>query len=142
MEAYYSRQHRREHLNQLASAKRAAIELKWLNEQEQAAAKKLKFEQIVEVEILDGQCKTSYYPSNEEILGWSTKNPYTPLYMSRFLTFPDGVPREYAWTNPVCDHQAEGGPTAVQKMSWERWLQIIEREKSLGTGHIGPCRDK
>ena len=139
VEAYYTRQHRREHLNQLASTKLAAIELKWLNQQEQAAAKKLKFEQVVEVEILDGRCKTSCYPTNEEILDWSAKRPQTPLYMSRYLLFLDGVPSEYAWTNATYNEKAEV-PTAVQKMSWERWFQVIEHEKSLGTGHIGPCR--
>ena len=139
VEAYYTRQHRREHLNQLASAKLAAIELKWLKQQEQAAAKKLNFEQVVEIEILDGRCKTSCYPTNEEILSWAAKRPDTPLYMSRYLVFPDGVPSEYAWTNAAYNEKSEA-PRAVQKMSWERWLQVIEHEKSLGTGHIGPCR--
>jgi hypothetical protein len=139
VEAYYTRQHRREHLNQLASAKLAAIELKWLNQQEQAAAKKLKFEQVVEVEILDGRCRTSFYPTNEEILTWAAKRPETPLYMSRYVVFPDGVPSEYAWTNAARNEKSED-PVAVQKMSWERWLQVIEHEKSSGTGHIGPCR--
>ena len=139
VEAYYTRQHRREHLDQLASAKLAAIELKWLNQQEQAVAKKLKFEQVVEVEIVDGRCKTSCYPRNEEILAWAAKRPQTPLYMSRYVLFLDGVPSEYAWTNAAYNDKAEA-PTAVQKMSWERWLEVIEHEKSLGTGHIGPCR--
>jgi hypothetical protein len=139
VEAYYIRLHRREHLNQLAFAKLAAIDLKWLNQQEQATAKKLKFEQVVEVEILEGRCKTSCYPTNEEILEWSAKRPDTPLYMSRFLVFPDGVPSEYAWTNAT-PTPTTGTLHAVQKMSWERWLEVIEHEKSLGTGHIGPCK--
>ncbi|MBV8475176.1 MAG: hypothetical protein JOZ36_00800, partial [Acidobacteria bacterium] len=41
VEAYYTRLHRREHLNQLAFAKLAAIDVKWLNQQEQKTAKKL-----------------------------------------------------------------------------------------------------
>jgi hypothetical protein len=139
VEAYYTRLHRREHLDQLAFAKLAAIDLKWLNKQEQATAKKLKFEQVVEVEILEGRCQTSYYPTNQEMLEWAAKRPEKPLYMSRFIVFPDGVPSEYAWTNAT-PTQTTGTLHAVQKMSWERWLEVIEHEKSLGTGHIGPCR--
>jgi hypothetical protein len=57
--------------------------------------------------------------------------------MSRVLVFPDGVPSEYAWTNTTPTHTT-GSLHAVQKMSWERWFQVIEHEKSLATGHIGP----
>ena len=62
--------------------------------------------------------------------------------MSRYLVFPDGVHSEYAWTNAAhaAHNEKAEAPVAVQKMSWERWLQVIEHEKSLGTGHIGPCR--
>jgi hypothetical protein len=93
----------------------------------------------VEVEILEGRCRTSYYPTNEEILKWTAKRPEKPLYMSRYIVFPDGVPSEYDWTNTT-PTQTTGTLHAVQKMSWERWLEVIEHEKSLGTGHIGPCR--
>ena len=140
VEAYYTRLHRREHLDQLAFAKLAAIDLKWLNQQEQKAAKKLKYEQIVEVEIVDGHCQTSCYPTNQEILEeWATKRPEKPIVMSRYILFLDGVPSEYAWANPT-PNDTTGTLHAVQKMTWEHWLKVIEHEKSQATGHIGPCR--
>jgi hypothetical protein len=48
--------------------------------------------------------------------------------MSRYLVFLDGAPSEYAWTNASYNEKAEA-PVAVQKMSWERWLEVIEHEK-------------
>ena len=139
VEAYYTRLHRREHLNQLAFAKLAAIDVKWLNQQEQKTAKKLKYEQIVEVQIVDGRCQTSCYPTNQEIVDWAAKQPAKPIVMSRYILFLDGVPSEYAWSNPTPNRES-GSLHAVQTMTWEHWLKVIEHEKSQATGHIGPCR--
>ncbi|HZQ53193.1 MAG TPA: hypothetical protein VFB14_13405 [Bryobacteraceae bacterium] len=33
----------------------------------------------------------------------------------------------------------ESGGAGVQRMTPETWIDVIEREKQRGDGHIGPC---
>ncbi len=137
LEAHYNRLHRREQLDQIAFARLAAVDRKWLNKKEEETAKELKVRQVVEVEIVDGQCKTSYHPTNEEVKQQAAAQSDTPLFVSRWLLFPSGVPAEYDWSNPTAI-QKTTSTNAVQKMSWNRWLELTEYEKSTGTGHAGP----
>jgi hypothetical protein len=79
IEAYYHRIHRDDHARQLAFARLAAIEFKRLDKADQAALKQVRVEQVVEVEVVEGECITSFYPPNEEILETVAKGSTPPL---------------------------------------------------------------
>ena len=134
-------QHRSERAaltKQQALAKATALELKWLEKHQKGNAAKTRMVQVVEVEVLDGKTYTSYYPTNQELIEDAARHRIDPVSISRLIVFPDGiVPAEYAWaTTTHCQHNL--CPKATQKMLWSRWLEVIEREKASGTGHIGP----
>jgi hypothetical protein len=139
IEAYYHRNHRDDQARQLAFAKLAGIQFKSLDKADKSALKDLRAEQIVEVELVDGSCESTYYPSNEEVIDKAAKRPRPPLYISRSILFPDGiVPAEYAWAQPV---PIKEGLIAqvLQRMLWPQWLELIEREES---GHAGPIHKR
>ena len=114
-------------------------------------------EQWVEVRIVDGVTTTLYVPSNEEMLDIIAdkmdEGEPEPEMVCRRLYFPNGVPPEYAWTNlhrqetcektqagawcPLCV-VAERGGCGLQRMTFETWQQIIEREQEVPGGHAGP----
>ena len=99
----------------------------------------MRAEQVVEIEVIDGECVTSLYPPNEKILEAAAKRPTPPLYIARWMMFPDGlVPLEYAWANPAPIKKEGQIPTKLQRILWPQWLDLIEREKATRTGHIGP----
>ncbi|MGI8958428.1 MAG: hypothetical protein ACR2IV_01440 [Bryobacteraceae bacterium] len=103
VEAHYHRLHRDEHARQLAFAKLASIEFKRLDKADEAALEQVRMEQVVEVAVVEGECITSLYPSNEEVIATIAKRPVPPLYLARLILFPSGfVPPEYAWAHPVC----------------------------------------
>ncbi len=141
LEQHYNRIHRDQHLQQLALAKMAAVELKVIAESEKNAVEKQKIKQVVEVEVIDGQCRTSYYRPNEEVLQEASQLSKPPLYVARFFMFPDDiVPPEYEWTQACRPYQqtSDGMRGVIQKVSWKRWLELIEYEKSFGAGHALP----
>ena len=49
-----------------------------------------------------------------------------------------GVPHEYAWATSDERIRAAGG-MGIQRMAMDTWLELIEEEKELGTGHLLPC---
>jgi len=140
VEAFYHRTHRDEHARQLAFARLAAIEFKRLDKADEAALKQVRVEQVIEVEVVEGECITSFYPSDQEMIETAAKSPTPPLYVARRILFPCGfVPAEYAWANPVRLKEGEV-PESLQRMLWPQWLELIQREESTGAGHIGPIR--
>jgi hypothetical protein len=139
IEAYYHRIHRDDQARQLAFAKLANVEFKSLDKADKSALKDMRAEQVLEVQVIDGTCETTYFPSNEEVIDKAAKRPTPPLYISRSILFPDGiVPAEYAWAQPV---PIKEGLIAqvLQRMLWPQWLELIEREES---GHAGPIHKR
>ncbi|MBV9885520.1 MAG: hypothetical protein JO119_03140 [Acidobacteria bacterium] len=138
VEAHYRRIHNDRQARELAFAKLATIEFKRLDKADAASLKEAHFDQIVEVEVADNVATTSLHPTNEELLAFAAKRPAPPIYIARWLTFTDGiVPGEYAWTRTAPARDG-GYPQALQRVIWPHWLDLIEREKSNRTGHIGP----
>jgi hypothetical protein len=138
VEAHYHRIHRDDQARQLAFAKLASIEFKRLDKADAAALEQIRVEQVVEIEVEDGECITTCYPSNEELIEAVAERPAPPLYIARLMLFPNGfVPAEYAWAQPVQIQEGEA-PRKTQRMLWQHWLDLIEREDSTDTGHISP----
>ncbi len=135
-EALYHRHQRDEQARELALAKLASINMEWTSGTPEAALRDLRFEQSVEIEIVDGQTQTSYFPPNDEVIRRCSKRMKLPVYLERSLVFKNGVPPEYAWANPT-PVQKEKFSKAIQKIWWDKWLEVIEREKTA-TGHAGP----
>jgi hypothetical protein len=99
---------------------------------------KIRFVQIIEVEGGDRSCRTSFYPSNQDILDTMAERLTPPAYIVRWILFPNRiVPAQYAWANPTLI-PGDPTPAAFQRMLWPQWLELIEREKAIGTGHVGP----
>ncbi len=110
-------------------------------------------EQWLEVRIVDGVTTTYYIPSNDDLIEELEKKEVEPKMVYRRLNFPDGLPPEYAWTNlhrpetcelgqagrwcPKCIVKERGGQ-GLQRMTWDTWLQVIEREKQTPGRHAGP----
>jgi hypothetical protein len=81
------------------------------------------------------------------------KGEAEPQMVYRRMNFPDGVPAEYGWTNlhrkEQCETTQAGGWCArcqvderggcgIQRMTYETWLEVIEREKENPGQHAGP----
>ncbi len=95
----------------------------------------MRTQQVLEIQITEGTCETTYCPSNEELIESVAKRPTPPFYITRWILFVDGiVPAEYAWAQPV---RIKDGliPQRMQRMLWPQWLDLIKREES---GHAGP----
>ncbi len=136
LENHCDREHHRAHLNQMALAKLAAFDRRWVNRKEERMGEVLKIRQYVTVDVNEGgQAVTTLCPPNEFIIKEAAESKYPPLLLTRFINFPAGVPPEYAWTRPN-DYQLQNESTCVQKIWYENWLKLIEREKSAG--HVGP----
>ena len=95
-------------------------------------------EQWVEVEVEEGVAKTTLLPSNEELIEVGKTMDPPPEYVYRRFHFQNGVPEEYVWAGGTADIRERGG-AGVQRMLVDTWLDVIEREKERGDGHIGPC---
>lgn len=95
-------------------------------------------EQWVEIEVEDGVTKTTLLPSNEELIELGKTMDPPPEYVYRRFHFQNGVPEEYAWAGGTAEIRERGG-AGVQRMLVDTWLDVIEREKERGDGHIGPC---
>jgi hypothetical protein len=140
VEAFYHRIHRDDHVRQLAFAKLAAVEFKRLDKADAAALENVRIEQVIEVEVVDGACCTSFYPSDDEVIESAAKRPVPPLYIVRRILFASGfVPPEYAWATSVRFKEGEF-PHTMQRMLWPQWLDLVKREAFTATGHIGPVR--
>ena len=96
-------------------------------------------EQWVEIEVsAAGKTVTTQYPSNEILIQDGEKKWPAPEMVYRRLHFVHGVPHEYAWATSDERIRASGG-MGIQRMTVETWLELIEKEKALGTGHLLPC---
>ncbi len=96
-------------------------------------------DQWVEIELsADGKTVTTLYPPNEILMQEVQKKSLAPELVYRRMNFIGRVPDEYAWAT---DNQAirENGGMGIQRMEMNTWLELIEREKELGTGHLSPC---
>ncbi len=113
-------------------------------------------EQWVEARVTEGVTTTVYVPTNEEMrekARASEENGVTPQMVYRRMNFPDSVPPEYAWTNrhdptqcektaagafcPLCAVDERGG-CGIQRMTYETWQAVVEREKEVPGQHAGP----
>jgi hypothetical protein len=138
VEAFYHRIHRADQARQLAFAKLSAIEFKRLDKADEAALKQVRLQQVVEVEIVDGTCRSYFYPSDREVIEIAAKRPAPPLYVARQIVFPCGfIPAEYAWANPLPSKEGEL-PQITQRILWPQWLDVIKQETSTPGGHVGP----
>lgn len=135
IEAYHHRIHHDDQARELAFAKLALIQFKSLDKADAAALKELRAEQVVEVQIMDGVCRSYFYPGDRELIELAAQRPTPPLYITRWILFPQDIaPSEYAWARPL---RIEPGvvPRVMQRMLWPQWLELIERENS---GHASP----
>ena len=96
-------------------------------------------EQWVEIEVSPaGKTVTTQYPSNEILIQDGQKKWPAPEMVYRRMHFVHGVPHEYAWATSDERIRKSGG-MGIQRMTVETWLELIEKEKALGTGHLLPC---
>jgi hypothetical protein len=93
--------------------------------------------QWVEIEIDHGQTITKLYPSSEKLIEEGKAMLPPPGLVYRRLNFPAGVPPEYHWVTRSPE-ALEWGGTGIQRMTVDTWLQVTERERAKGTGHVGP----
>jgi hypothetical protein len=99
----------------------------------------VRLEQWVEVCIVDGKPVTTLYPSNDKLIQDGQKMWPPPEFVYRRINFPEGVPDEYRWTNSqATPERLKRGGCGIQRMTVDTWLNVIEREKLRGDGHIGP----
>ncbi len=84
-----------------------------------------------EIDKLEAQLNTPQARASQD-----SQTPPHQLFQGQ-LNFPNGVPPEYSWTSSNSSIRESGG-AGVQRMDVDVWLQVIEREKLAGTGHIGP----
>ncbi len=111
--------------------------------QGQKSKKKLKkiqtLEQWVEIEVSPaGKTVTTQYPSNEILIQDGQKKWPAPELVYRRMHFVHGVPHDYAWATSD-ERIRKAGGMGIQRMTVDTWLELIEKEKALGTGHILPC---
>ena len=95
-------------------------------------------DQWVEVEIQDGKTVTKLYPSNAGLIKEGQAMDPPPELVYRRLNFPHGIPQEYRWVAASHPERFERGGCGVQRMTVDRWLELIELEEANGTGHVGP----
>ena len=96
-------------------------------------------EQWVEIEVSPtGRTVTTQHPSNEILIQDGQKKWPAPEMVYRRMHFVHGVPHEYAWATSDERIRKTGG-MGIQRMTVDTWLELIEKEKALGTGHLLPC---
>ena len=125
----------------------AKTQMQWLSEKAALAAKQqLYAPQWVEVVANSaGECVTTFAPTNEnlaETLAGRTQraaqdDDHRPLFVTRFVSFINGVPPAYEWLHPN-DIQRCNSVLGVQQFTHAGWLSQIQLESSKGTGHLQP----
>ncbi len=112
--------------------------------QGQNSPKKLRkipfLDQWVEIKVKDGVTLTELTPSNEKLIQRGQTMFPPPEMVYRRLNFPHGIPEEYDWTTDDPLMKQYGG-FGTQRMTVNRWLDVIDAEKLRSDGHIGPCGD-
>ena len=137
LEAYYGRLDRAEQLRSRARDRLIRLQIQWCNEKQKTMAEELKLQQVIEVEVVNGQTRTFFFPSNQQMMKEAAKRPQVPLLFERYISFPQGVPPEYDWTR-LDEFRKRTDMIGVQKMSYDTWLEVIQREAASGSGHVGP----
>jgi hypothetical protein len=92
-------------------------------------------EQWAEVTISDGVAKTVLFPSNEKLIEHGQTMDPPPELVYRRIHFVDGVPPMYYYITEREDRRKNGG-LAIQRMTVETWLAVVEKEKARGDGHL------
>jgi hypothetical protein len=103
-----------------------------------AGRKIVTLEQWVEVTVRGGQAVTTLYPANEQMRERAQKMDPPPDLVYRRLNFVDCVPLEYYCTTDDPVRRRNGGH-GIQRMTVDTWLETIEHESQVGSGHVGPC---
>jgi hypothetical protein len=95
-------------------------------------------DQWVQVTVEDGQTVTRLFPPNEELIEQGQAMDPPPELVYRRLEFIGGIPPEYHWSSSSHPERFQTGGAGLQRMTVDTWLEVIEREKASGSGHIGP----
>jgi hypothetical protein len=139
LETHHNREFHREQLAERARARAAALNIQWLNKQEQkAAARDLRIRQYVQIDGDDQVCATTLAPTNERIKKMAAARPEPPQIITRYLIFNNGIPPAYRWMKPDLV-QRDFEIVGIQTMLYTDWLEIVEREQAAGNGHLGPA---
>ena len=109
-------------------------------------------EQWLGIRVTDSVTTTEYVPTNAELRKMGEESEAVPQMVYRRMNFPDGVPVEYKWTNSheveSCEKTLKGewceqcapflhGGAGIQRMTYETWLEISEKEELREGGHAG-----
>ncbi len=94
-------------------------------------------DQWIEVTVEDGKTVTTLHPPNDELIKAGQRMLPPPEMVYRRFNFVGPVPPEYLWATKDPIMLANGG-MGIQRMYVDTWLELIEKEKALGTGHLGP----
>ena len=95
-------------------------------------------DQWIEITVTDGQTRTRLFPPNDRLIEQGQAMLPPPQLVYRRLNFLNGVPEEYSWAISDPQTLANGG-MGIQRMTVDTWLEVVEREKTNPSGHIGPC---
>ncbi len=91
--------------------------------------------QRITVGVVEEKTVTTMTPSNEELIEKSKTMEPPPVRVYRVLTIRPWAPAEYAWANDLYGTSE----CRDQVMKFEEWLRVIELEKEIEGGHIGPA---
>jgi hypothetical protein len=138
LETHYNREFHRGQLAERARARTAELNIQWLNRKQQLAAENLKIEQFAHILGDDEICSTTLAPTNEQIKNDVAARPEPPKFITRTLYFKNGVPAAYRWIAPNLIQRAFES-VGLQTMLYSDWLEIVDREKTSGTNHLGPA---
>ncbi|HWF07831.1 MAG TPA: hypothetical protein VG297_05165, partial [Bryobacteraceae bacterium] len=139
VESYYDKQSKKEQIKVRASARRAAIEARFLREVERLKTfQDLRLTQWADVTTdASGNCVTTCVPTNQQLLDKVAESPSEPVFVVRFLNFHGPLPSEYAWLNP--NHLQQAGHTTAKQILWyQDWRKLIGLEAETRAGHLGP----
>ena len=138
LEAFYKRQADKAAAAEKARAQMAKIHIQWLKKKAEAAASNLCALQWVRVVAnQQGECITAYGPTNEQLVARAADSGQPPEFVTRIISFVNGVPPAYEWAYPN-DIQRYEQTIGMQQFTYSGWLQQIEAEKVAGTGHVAP----
>ncbi len=94
-------------------------------------------DQWIEVTVENGKTVTTLHPPNDELIKAGQRMLPPPEMVYRRFNFVGPVPPEYLWSTKDPVMLANGG-MGIQRIYVDTWLELIEKEKALGTGHLGP----
>ncbi|MBV9762581.1 MAG: hypothetical protein JO340_18620 [Acidobacteriaceae bacterium] len=116
----------------------ARIQMEWLKKKAEKAAADRCARQWVQVYAnAQGECITSCAPTNEQLAERAAAAKSPPQFVTRFVSFLNGVPPAYQWACPN-DVQRFDPTTGLQAFVFSDWLEQVAAEKALATGHLAP----